>query len=171
MSIFCKLGQQSGSALGLFILLAIFISCGPYSFSGSALKGLDTVAVPLFENQTTQYGLREDLTDQLTEALVQDNTLKVVNIRRADSAVRGVVTEYVNECYTYDASGNCSEYISRVFVDITFEDIKHKDILFEEKNIEGYGIYSANGETEDDGMERAITKLSADIVDKIIKGW
>ncbi|MCP4632592.1 MAG: LptE family protein [candidate division Zixibacteria bacterium] len=151
--------------------ISSLLSCGPYSFSGSALKGLDTISVPLFENETTQYGIREDLTDQLTEALVQDNTLKVVNVRRADSVIRGVVKKYVNECYTYDASGSCDEYISRVYVDVTFEDMKHKEVLWEEKNIEGYGIYSANGETEDDGMERAIEKLSANIIDKIIKGW
>ena len=154
----------------LMVLLPNY-GCGPYSFSGSTLKGVKSIAVPLFDNQTTQYGIREELTDQLTDALITDNTLKVVNVRNSDSVLKGIVVKYERECYTFDGSGNCSDYISRVFVDVSFEDLKNKKMLWEEKNIEGYGIFSAVDETEDDGIARAIEKLSSDIVDKIIKGW
>jgi len=151
--------------------LALNLACGPYSLSGSALKGIKNIAIPLFDNQTTQYGIREQLTGQLTDAFVADNTLKVVNIRRADSALRGVVTKYQRECYTFDAAGNCNEYVSRIFVDVTFEDLKKKEALWEGKDIEGDGIYSATDETEDDGIKRAIDKISIEIIDKVIKGW
>ena len=155
----------------LFIFQLMNLSCGPYSFSGTTLKGIKSIAIPLIDNQTTQYGIREDLTEQLTDAIITDNTLKVVNIRNSDSALRGNVIKYQHECYTFDGSGNCNEYISRIFIDVSFEDLKNKKMLWEEKNIEGYGIYSAVDETEDDGIKRAIEKLSSDIVDKIIKGW
>ncbi len=145
--------------------------CGFYSFSGSALKGIKTVAVPLFENETTEYGLREELTEAITDAVVADNTLRIVNIRGADSALRGVVTRYERECYTFDGSGNCSEYIVRVFVNVVFEELEKNEIIWEEKNIEGYGIYSASDEDIETGKERAIEKLSTDLVDRLIKGW
>jgi hypothetical protein len=35
----------------------------------------------------------------------------------------------------------------------------------------GWGIYSAEDETEDMGRERAIEKLAEDIVNKTVKGW
>lgn len=155
----------------LLLVLLFTVSCGFYSFSGSSLKGIKTIAVPLFDNQTTQYGIREKLTEKLNDAIISDNTLQVVNIRNADSALRGTVVNYENECYTFDAAGNCGEYISRVYVDAVFEDLEDNEIIWEGKNIEGYGIYSASSETEEDGIERALEKLSADIVEKVIRGW
>lgn len=155
----------------LLIFILISVSCGPYSFSGKALKGIDTVAVPLFENQTTRYGIREELTEEITDAIIEDNTLKVVNIRNADSALRGVITEYRHECYTFDGSGNCNEYICRIFVNLVFEDLEKKESIWEEVNLEGYGIYSATNDTEEDGIQSAIDKLSRDILDKLVKGW
>ncbi|MBD3234397.1 MAG: hypothetical protein GF315_11795 [candidate division Zixibacteria bacterium] len=165
--------MKSTCSLSVAIVLTAccVLGCGFYSFSGSALKGIKTVAVPLFDNETTEYGLREELTEAITDAIVADNTLRVVNIRRADSALRGVVTRYERECYTFDGSGNCSEYIVRVFVNVVFEDLEKKEAIWEENNIEGYGIYAASGEDIETGKERAIEKLSADLVDRLIKGW
>ncbi|MFQ5870413.1 MAG: hypothetical protein ACE5JC_10975, partial [Candidatus Zixiibacteriota bacterium] len=58
--------------------LTFCVSCGVYSFSGSALSGVRTVGVPLFENQTTEYDLQEKLTEKVTNSFIADNTLKVV---------------------------------------------------------------------------------------------
>ncbi len=156
----------------LFILIPFYFEgCGFYSFSGSALKGVKSIAIPLFDNETTQYGIREELTEALRNAIITDNTLKIVGKKQADSALKGKVTEYKKECYTYDGSGNCSEYVARIFVDVSFEDLRKKEVIWEEKKIEGYGVYSALDESEDIGKKRAIEKLSQDIVDKIIRGW
>ncbi|PJA29858.1 MAG: hypothetical protein CO189_01150 [candidate division Zixibacteria bacterium CG_4_9_14_3_um_filter_46_8] len=157
--------------IGALLALLLNNDCGFYTFSGAGLKGIKTVAVPLFDNQTTEYGLREDLAVAVTNALVADHTLKVINIRRADSALRGVLTKYERECYTFDGSGNCSEYIVRLYVDITFEDLKNKKVVWEEKNVEGFGIYAASEGSDLLGKQRAVEKLSADIIDKVIKGW
>ncbi|MGB7061851.1 MAG: LptE family protein [Candidatus Zixiibacteriota bacterium] len=152
--------------------LLLFISgCGVYSFSGSGLSGIKTIAVPLFDNETQEYGLREALTEKIAERFVQDNTLKVVNERTADSILRGVVTNYTRETHTFDEQENPKEYIARIWVRVTFEEKKGKKVVWKEDNLLGWGIYSAQDETEEMGKERAIEKLAEDIVNKTVKGW
>jgi hypothetical protein len=152
--------------------LLLFISgCGVYSFSGSGLSGVNTIAVPLFDNQTQEYGIRESLTEKLSERFVQDNTLKVVNEKAADSILRGIITGYERESHTFDEQENIKEYIVRIWVKASFEEKEGRKTIWEEENMMGWGIYSAEDETEEMGRERAIEKLAEDIVNKTVKGW
>jgi hypothetical protein len=154
------------------LCLLFFISgCGVYSFSGSSLGGIKTIAIPLFDNQTDQYGIREDLTEKIADRFVQDNTLKVVNEKIADSILRGTIVKYSRESHTFDENENIKEYIARIWVKVSFEEKKNKKVLWKEDNLLGWGIYSAQNETEDQGKQRAIEKLAEDIVNKTIKGW
>lgn len=154
------------------LLIALFIaSCGYYSFSGSGLKGIKSVAVPLFENQTQEYGIRESLAEKVVDAYVQDNTLKVVNEKIADSILSGIITRYLREAHTFDEDENVKEYKTRIFVRLTLEDTEKKKIIWEEESLEGWAVYSAADETEDEGKERALQKLAEDIVNRTVKGW
>lgn len=163
--------------------LLLFISgCGVYSFSGSGLSGVNTIAIPVFNNQTAEYGIRETLTEKIAERFVQDNTLKVVNEKIAESILHGVITKYEREAHTFDEQENIEEYIVRIWVKVNFEEKKNKKIIWKEDNLLGWGIYCVkdcvdesgnpkDDETEDDGKERAIEKLAEDIVNKTVKGW
>jgi len=153
-----------------FLLLSIS-GCGVYSFSGSGLSGIKTIAIPVFDNQTGEYGIRETLTEKIAERFVQDNTLKVVNEKIAESILQGIITKYEREAHTFDEQENIEEYIVRIWVKVTFEEKKNKKVIWKEDNLLGWGIYSAQDETEDLGKERAIEKLAEDIVNKTVKGW
>jgi len=152
-------------------LLLLTSACGVYSFSGSGVSGIKTIAVPLFDNQTEQYGLREDLTINIADRFVQDNTLKVVHEKIADSILKGTITKYTRDAYTYDENENIKEYIVRIWVNASFEEKKNNKTLWKEDNLQGWGIYSAQDETEDLGKQRALAKLAEDIVNKTVKGW
>ena len=156
----------------LFFLPLTIFACSYYSFSGSTLPShIKSVAVPLFTNQTTEYGIADKLTESLINALVRDNTLKVVPEGRADSVLRGSVVDYKREAYTYDENENVKEYIVRVYVTASFEDLRKKKELWREERLEGWGTYLAQGESEAHAQERAIAKLSDDLLNKIVAGW
>jgi hypothetical protein len=152
-------------------LLLSIAGCGVYSFSGSALSGVKTIAVPLFDDQTGEYGMQEVLTEKIANRFVQNNTLKVVNEKNADSILDGVITKYSREAYTFDEQENIKEYIVRIWVKVSFEQKKDKKSIWKDDNLLGWGVYSAQDETEDQGKERAIEKLAEDIVNKTVKGW
>jgi hypothetical protein len=151
--------------------IIVLLSCGIYTVSPSALGNLKTVAIPLFENQTTESGLRELLTDKLTQAFVSDNTLKVVREQQADGILRGSVISYTREPYTFTQGNVVSEYKSSVAVSVQFINRRSQKVIWEEKNMSNWGTYSATSETEDDGKGRAIDKLVQDILNKTVKGW
>ncbi|MCH7954892.1 MAG: hypothetical protein IIC40_04020, partial [Candidatus Marinimicrobia bacterium] len=42
----------------------VVIGCGPYSFSGSSIPShIKSVAIPIFENETAEFGIKEKVTD------------------------------------------------------------------------------------------------------------
>lgn len=155
----------------LLVLLALLCSgCGVYSFSSSSLGGVKTIAVPTFENNSLQYGIQEDLTREIINRLIQDNTLKVVSVADADAILRGTVVSYERNAYTYDKSNKVSEYKVNIYVNFVMER-KGGKTLAERSNMLGFGIYSASTQTEDDGKLQAIDKLARDIVDELTKSW
>ena len=155
------------------VILAIGLtaSCGVYTFSPSALGGIKSTAIPLFENRTSEGGLSEDLTDKLSRAFINDNTLRVVPESRADAIIRGAVVSYEFEAYTFDQNEVVSEYIVRIGTDIGFYEKKNSKAIWEEQGMSSWGIYNSITETEDDGKERALNKLVEDILNKTVKGW
>jgi hypothetical protein len=146
------------------------ISCGVYTFSPSALGGIKSIAIPLFDNQTLEGGVGEKLTDELAAAFVADNTLRVVPEGRSDSILRGTVVSYSREAYTYDESEAVSEYIVRIEVDAKFVESKSDKIIWEER-LSNWGTYSSLEGTEDQGRDNAIAKLVEDILNRTVKGW
>lgn len=147
------------------------LSCGVYTFSPSALGGIKSVAIPLFDNKTTESGLRESLTDRLSQAFVDDNTLRVVPEATADAVLHGAVVSYRREAYTYSEAEVVSEYIVYVGVDVAFVERKSGKVIWEEKNMSNWGTYDSATQTEDDGKSIAIGKLVEDILNKTVKGW
>ncbi|UCE67972.1 MAG: LptE family protein [Candidatus Zixiibacteriota bacterium] len=146
------------------------ISCGVYTFSPSALGGIKSIAIPLFENQTLESGVAEKLTDALAEEFVADNTLRVVPEGRSDSILRGSVVSYGRDAYTYDESEAVSEYIVRIEVDVQFVESKSDKIIWEER-LSNWGTYESASETEETGQDNAIIKLVEDILNRTVKGW
>lgn len=155
----------------LVLLLMLTLSCGVYTFSPSALGGIKSTAIPLFDNKTPESGLAEDLSDKLSRAFVDDNTLRVVPESRADAILRGAIVSYQREAYTYDANEVVSEYIVRIGLDVGFYDKKTSKAIWEDKGMSNWGTYNSVTETENDGKERALNKLVEDILNKTVKGW
>ncbi len=157
----------------VFLLIAFlfFSSCGYYSFSSSVSGTLKTIAIPLFDNRTSEYGLREALTQGVVDNFIKDNTLKVTGEKNADSILRGTVTAYERKAHTYTTQETIKEYIVYITVKASFENLKEKKIIWQEDKLTGWGIYAAENESEDDGKARAVSKLAEDIVNLTVKGW
>ena len=155
----------------------LFFSCGPYSFNPGG-SGSKTIAVLLFENETTQFGVREALTDSVSSRFVRDNTLKIAPQGTADLVLSGRVMRYERAAYTFDDKQSVKQYIVRIWVKASVINQKEKKTVWEEEQMEGFGIYEAvdvNGdgkiEIEEDGKQRAVAKLAEDIVNRTVKNW
>lgn len=163
--------KSPGRLLPFSFVVVSFCSCGIYTFSSSALGDVKTIAIPLFDNRTTESGLRENLTDGLSQAFVKDNTLKVAPEQQADAVLKGTVISYVREAYTYSQAEVVSQYVCRIGIDAELINRKSGKTMWEEKGLTDWGTYDSATETEQDGQNRAIAKLIEDILNKTVKGW
>jgi len=125
-----------------FSSLLVVCSCGPYSFSGSSVPShIKTVAIPLFENNTAEFGLTEKVTDALLDDFVKENILQIVDRKDSDSVMRGIITRVSDVPYTFDENEEVQEFRVTIFLNLVWYDRTNQINLFEGK-ISGWGVYA-----------------------------
>jgi len=158
---------------GLVILgvcLAVVSGCGVYSFSGAGKAPFETLNVSPFANNTIEYEMGDRLTDAVVDAFIRENLVKIVEPARAEAVMDGTVEGYRRDPYTYDEQDNVSQYAVKVSVRVKVLKPESEDIIWE-KEFYAEGVYDVDTETEEDGQARAVTLLTADIVNNTTKSW
>jgi hypothetical protein len=154
-------------------------SCA-YSASPSLLpKHLQTVAIPVFENETSEYTLEQDLTNAVVKSFVADNHLKVVDEHVANSVIKGKITTYRNAVFGISAgtSTRAEEYRVTIVVSVVFKDlVKNREIwndpeLQKTANYYVTDVPGQKAKTELDGRKEAITKIADEILTRSVQGW
>jgi hypothetical protein len=162
-----RIGRMYGLCIPVFLLLA----CGWYSPKSGRTALVSSVGIPLMENQTTEYGLAEQLTQGVIDGLIDENIIDVVDPSRAASILKATILTYQRSAYTFDADENVQEYIVEITVRASLVSTADETPIWEAASIRAWGEYAADEETEQDGQVRAIEKLTAEILDRTVKGW
>jgi outer membrane lipopolysaccharide assembly protein LptE/RlpB len=166
----------SRPALLALAALAALSGCG-YSFSSRSNPDVSSIAIPLFENQTLEKGIEDRLTDEISQAFLDDKKLRVVKEKNADSVLRGRIERYDRTPYSYDADRNVQEYKVDLTLSVLYENRKKNRPIWEDTAMHAWGTYSVSpllpGGIEDEAkaQERAIAKAAEDILVKTVKGW
>ena len=152
-------------------------SCA-YTTSSALLPAhLKTVAVPVFENATTEYALEQEITQAVVDRFVQDNHLKVVDERSANSVLRGRVSQYRNAVFGFSATTQASEYRITIGVSVTMKDLVKNREMWKDDNLvktTNYFVVDVPGQkarTELDGRKEAVQKIADEIVSRTVEGW
>ena len=147
--------------------------CGPYSFSGTAYSHLKTVAVPIFDDRTAEFGIKEQLTNAVIAQFTRDNTLKIADRRVADALVQGTLIKVTEQAGVYTQQEQVQEIRVYLTAQIKFEDVKKRKTLWEEQ-ITQFGTYapgSANTPDRQSAINEAISKIAAEVINKSVSGW
>lgn len=153
------------------VLSSSIMACSPYSFSGGRTALVHSVAVPIFENRTTEFGLPETITSGIIDGFIEDNQIKVVDQANAESILTGAIVEYQRKPYTFDETDRVTEYIVEIWVDAELVKKEGEASVWKAERMRGFGVYKADTEDEQLGQTRAIEKLSEDILNRTIKSW
>ena len=153
-------------------------SCG-YSTSTALLAShLKTVAIPVFENETTEYALEQEVTDAVIRRFVADNHLRVVDERSANAVIRGKITSYKNSVFGISSDvSRAQEYRVTIGVSVVFKDlVKNRELWTDEAMIKtaNYYVQDVPGDsarTELDGRKLAIDKIADEILSRTIESW
>jgi len=149
----------------------LLVSCGIYSFSGSTLPPhIRTVGVPLFEDQTTEFGIDQKLTDALIKAVRDDNTLKIADPRDADAMLSGAITRVEDRAGQYSAEEIATDFRVHVTVSVRFEDMRKRTVMWE-GSLSQWGIYDGAGVDRQEGIAEALDKIATDILNRSLSDW
>ena len=99
--------------LVLSLGLCVVTGCGMYTVKSGRTAIVASIGIPLFGNETAEYGLAEQLTEGITNGLIEENIISVVDPSRAESVLRAAVKTYKRSAYTFDATENVDPLLGR----------------------------------------------------------
>ncbi|NIV96418.1 hypothetical protein GWN42_27450 [candidate division KSB1 bacterium] len=162
--------------MSCFLLVTLFyiiqFSCGAYSFSSSTLPHIKTVAIPLFQDQTSEFGIKEELTDQVIDEFTRDNTLRITDRRSADSLLEGTIIRVDDRAGAFTSAEEVENIQIFITVKVKYQDLKKRKTIWEEE-ITQWGTFDpAEGpESRQNGIEEAVEKIASEILNKSVSGW
>ena len=159
----------------LLLLIFVFAGCFKYSFTGSLPSHINSVAVPLFENNTSFSGVNQDLTNNVVDQFVSDNSLEVTSESQADIIISGSIGSIIQRPAIL-SSGETAETVEAyqmvVNVRVKCEDLKNNKVLWE-KTISQFGDMPGTGSIEEqsEAIQEAINKITQDILNNTLGYW
>jgi hypothetical protein len=163
--------------LGLFICSMVlnFAACCVYSFTGASVpEHLKTIAIPTADDRSggAEPGLREKLTEVLTQKLIDDNTLQVTDRTSANSILESTIVSISDAPAIVTAGEQIATRRITISVLVVNKDLVKRKTLFE-KTFSNYGDYPSGGSIDSrrSAIEEAIEKITQDILLDTVSGW
>ena len=159
-------------SLSVFGLIA-----GCYSFSGGGglPNHIRTVYVAPVDNQSSQFGLSESLTEQLLEAARQRLGLRLASESEANAVIEATIRRWSDEAVNFDAvAGVGADVFQRrvtISASIQILDVANNTIIWENQGVTGAGEYQPNNETDEQGTIVALENLVQQIIDGAQSQW
>jgi len=162
--------------------------------AGSIPPHIKSIAIPLVDNQTAEFGIAENITDNIIAVFNEENILRIVDEQNSDSILNGKIIKIVDAPYTFNSQEAVSEYRITISMDMTWVDTKNDAELLK-KTYTGWGAYGLSGDINTDGIDNdgdgkiddadddefgeprtfatkiAITKIAEDVVNNILTAW
>lgn len=158
------------AAIAVLVLLG---GCA-YGFrAGQVREGLETVAVPYFENRTSEPNLDVEFTEAIIEALVNDRTVRVVEEDSADAILLGTIRRYrVNEAF-FGADRQAEEYELQIEVEVSLVRRDGGDVIVDPKQLRGKGNFYVDDGVEGELLARneAAEAIVRGILDLVVEPW
>ncbi len=173
---------------------ALFSGCMFYSMAGSIPAHINSIAIPIVENQTAEFGMSESVTENLLDKFNEENILRVIDEDQATSILRGTIIRVTDAPYTFTKEEAVTEYRFTIQMKVEWYDVRDDKVLME-KNFSGWGAYGLSGDISSDGIDNdgdnlidgedndefgdprefatavAVTKIAEDILNQIMTSW
>ena len=120
--------------------------------AGSIPSHINSVAIPIVENQTAEFGMSESVTENLLTKFNEENILRVTDETIATSVLNGTIMRVTDAPYTFTQQEAVTEYRFTVHMKIEWIDLINDEILIQ-KNFSGWGAYGLSGDISSDGID------------------
>ncbi len=166
----------------LFIsALIILSSCGIYSTRpGSIPQQITNIHIPPVENETAEFGLNDDINEQVLRTILDENILPLAEEAQASSILYLSCTKIDDKPYTFDETERVKEYKLSLTMSYRWVDTAgRKDLMA--GNLSQWAVYNSdsyNNElspgdqiTRDQAKTELAKKISEDVVFQLVSDW
>ena len=150
--------------------------CGYYSTTGRTAGEIKTVHIPFFDNRTAEPNLEIDVTEQVINFIVADNTLKVVNTaEEADAVLEGSITTFRRTPFSFNQDLNAEEYRLLVVVQATLFNQSKNEPVWAGEVLKGDASFFLEavegGFSYEEAIEIAIQQITERILNLTVRDW
>jgi outer membrane lipopolysaccharide assembly protein LptE/RlpB len=180
--------------ISAIISLLLLSNCGFYSFTGSLPPHIKSISIPIFVNETAEFGVAEAITDGVIAVFIEENILKIVGEENAHSILRGIIKKVNDQPYTYTEIEEVQEYRLNITVAVEWYDTVEEKVRLS-KSYSGWGTYSLTEDISSDGIDNdgdglldaedsdeigdprdlavkvAVDKITTDVINDIVSMW
>ncbi len=157
----------------LIFIIVILIACCGYSTRVLLPSHLKTIAIPVVGNETIKPGLGELLTDSLTSDFTNNRILKVTSIDKANLILECKITNYEKSAQSYTSEQAVSVWKITLSAEINAKDKTKSEsdsVALTKGNVSTWITYPTDS-TEDYGINKAVNRLSQEILTKVLTAW
>ncbi|MCK4538512.1 MAG: hypothetical protein KAV42_06920 [Candidatus Krumholzibacteria bacterium] len=163
-----SLKRLSGAIL--VSIIAVSLGCGYYRTTSRTAGDIKRIAIPYLANETPEPDVEIEITQQVIDGIVKDNTLKVVSKEDADGILEAIIIEYRNVPYTFSESGTevqAEQYRLTITLKASLFDTSKNEYIWQDKKIRSSGNYYLET-TSQQTYEKALEDVYRDIVEGIL---
>ena len=159
-------------------ILCAFTFCFAIAGCGYHLAGqssslpphIRTIAIPIFENSSSEPNIHRELTGIIRRKFVADGRLKVVDRRKADLLMSGILVSHDLRVVAFSGTDAASEYIVQLGVQVKAVDRVKRKIFLKQQNFTTKWDYRATSDVIDSETARfaALEEAYEDLADRLV---
>ncbi|MFQ5648547.1 MAG: LPS assembly lipoprotein LptE [bacterium] len=130
------------------------------------------MAVPIFQDQTAEFGIKEKLTDKVIDEFTREHTLRVTDRRNADSLIEGKVVRVDDRAGAFSSDESVQDIKIFITVSVRYQDLKKRKLIWED-SITQWGTFNPDegSQNRELGIDEAVAKIANEILNRSVSGW
>ena len=155
----------------IIVILALISGCG-YTNKSLISRNINSIYIPIFENDTFRRGLEFDLTSALKDEIMSNTKLRILQKDSADTILTGRIMKVTEGMLSSNVEDNIVESRVTISVHIKLVDRITGRTLIEENNLKQAAEFVVNrGENINTASQESLALLAKVIVYHLEEKW
>ncbi len=155
----------------IIVFFALISGCG-YSNKSLISRKINSIYIPIFENETFRKSLEFDLTNAVKDEIMSNTKLRIAKKDSADTILTGKIQKVTESMLSSNVEDNIVEGRVTIYVDIKLVDRRTGRTLIEEKNVKQSAEYIVKrGENIKTASRESLDLLAETIVGHLEEKW
>lgn len=146
-----------------------------YSFASTFDESIQSVSIPIFQNETTSRGLEVQLTESLIKELQSRTPWHIAPSDRADTTLVGVITDTrLFALSDNPRTGLVQEQAVQLTIRFEWRDNRSGEIIVARDGYTASSVFSPSrpvGDRLELGQRMAIEELAQDVISEMRSSW